>query len=89
MTKAQFRSHFDLALTQYDTIDRPKCERIGPLLQGFVGVKNVEDAHIIPFSCTESHPNRLADDIWILAKDLIIKSDFIGVSFVQHYIHYT
>lgn len=75
---------FNLALLQYETMDKHKVEKFGSLIQGFVGIKEKENCRIIPFQLSKE------SDVEQLRKYLLtLQTDFVGVSFVQHYIHYT
>lgn len=89
MTQKEFNDRFDGALVQYQTIDKGKCERFGELYQGFVGVQNGGNAHLLPFSGVASQLAEIRSMLWNDFHNRIEKSDFLGVSFVQHYIHYT
>lgn len=89
MTQSEFNQKFDLGLLQYQTMDASKCERFGELIQGFVGVKEGNSTDIFPFSGIASQIPKIKALIWENFSKIILASDFVGVSFVQHYIHYT
>ena len=84
LTKEQLKKDFELALLQYFTIDKNICEKFGSLVQGFITVKIGDQAHIIPFTIIKAK-----DVDKLLEKVLKLETHFLGISIVQHYIHYT
>ena len=89
MTLAEFKQHFEVSHLQYVTRDKHRCEAFGDLIQGFVGVKVGENARIIPFQFVLRDFSKAIKEIVTLNESDIVNSDYIGVSFVQHYIHYS
>lgn len=89
MTLTEFKHHFEISYLQYTTIDNRRCERFGDLVQGFVGVRVGENARIIPFQFVRRDFSKALEEIVTLNESDITNSDYIGVSFVQHYIHYS
>lgn len=75
---------FEIALEQRLTIDANKCEKFGPFVQGFFAVKKDNDACIIPFVFYSEATLKKVKEA---AKDY--DKDTVGISFAQHYIHYT
>lgn len=84
LSSKELKEHFELSLVQYMTIDKNKSEHFGSLVQGFFGIKKGEQAHIIPFEFSDDDSMQ---KVMSVLND--IQTDYFGVSFVQHYIHYT
>lgn len=83
MTPEQLERTWNLALTQYMTIDKAKCHRIPPLVQGVFWLRRNRESKIVPFHYGDTMQAREVREA--LKK---FKVDFLGVSFVQHYITY-
>lgn len=79
----EIRLKFTLAFKQFVNIDYGKCEHFGTLVQGFVGCMKDGKAIIIPFTLTSYN------DCETLIETLKDVKDIEGISFAQHYIHYT
>lgn len=84
MTKDELIAKWRISIAQFETIDRPKTERFGTLVQGFFGIKKGKNCSIVPFVFyNETHIKKLEELV------STFKTDYLGVSFVQHYIHYS
>lgn len=90
MTFTEFKRHFNTCLMQYETIDRKRVERYGPLIQGFIGIKSKDGARVIPFMIShQDEIEKAIQESYAMVKPWIESLSFVGVSFVQHYIHYS
>lgn len=83
LSKEKIIEEFTMAFAQYCSIDRSKADHFGTLVQGFIGMKKGEEAHIYPFA----FKNKLDIDPF-LNYISTIECESMGVSFVQYYIHY-
>ena len=77
------KNKLDLALLQYTTIDKHKCDALPNVLAGFYCKVNNDLLCIVPFLClTLEDKNKLKEEI-----DLV-QDTVYNISFVQHYITY-
>lgn len=78
---------FDLAYAQYTSIDAKKCEHFCNLVQGFLSFQKDKLLAIVPFEVkTKEEMTFLRDEI--KSGKFSNNGPLVGVSFVQHYIHY-
>lgn len=84
LTKEKMLQSFEFAYTQRMTIDAEKCETFGGLMQGFFGLKDGDNARLVPFMF---HDNETLHEV--RKAIATFETSYFAVSFVQHYIHYS
>lgn len=84
LSKEELKKKWSIALAQYTTIDKNKCQHFGTLVQGFLGIKKKGDnINLIPFSFYDASTLKKIEELVERQE-----TDFLGISFVQYYIHY-
>lgn len=83
LTQKELLDKFNTSLVQYLSTDKYKHDQFS-LIQGFLGVKVGNKKDIIPFVFY----NKKSFNI-VLNTVKKLKADYLGISFVQHYIHYS